>query len=270
MVDLHIHTKYSDGEYDEFEIIKKVEQSNVTEFAICDHNTIEGSEKVFNILKKSNSNLIFHSGVELTCRINDLLGGVNIHMLVRDFDYDEESIREMIDEIKEKNLIRAKRMKGIIRELYDIEIDDKEIDEMIAKTNCFGKPHMYQLLSKYGDFDREEYYKKMRKLNSNDLKLDAIKVIKLVHRGKGNAYLAHPFEIMDEYGFSYSNIDTVIKYLKEKGIDGMEVYHSKHTKDNIRTFEKMAEKYKIGVSAGSDYHGPNVKPNVELGKCIKE
>ncbi len=42
MKDFHIHTKYSDGEYDENEIIDKILQKGITEFAICDHDTIEG------------------------------------------------------------------------------------------------------------------------------------------------------------------------------------------------------------------------------------
>ena len=64
MIDLHIHTKNSDGEYDE-KIIQKVKDSGIDEFAIFDHDTIEGSKRVFDELKKQNSNLKFLSGVEL-------------------------------------------------------------------------------------------------------------------------------------------------------------------------------------------------------------
>ena len=67
MVDLHIHTKYSDGEYDEYEILEKIKEAGITEFAICDHDTIEGSQKVSELLK--NSDLIFHTGIELSCTI---------------------------------------------------------------------------------------------------------------------------------------------------------------------------------------------------------
>ena len=98
MTDLHIHTKYSDGEYDEYEIIEKIKNAGITEFAICDHNTIEGSKKIYDILKRENSDLICHSGVEVTSRINDIYGGVNVHILVRDFDFNEEAILKIIDE----------------------------------------------------------------------------------------------------------------------------------------------------------------------------
>ena len=51
MIDLHIHTKYSDGEYDE-KIIQKVKDAGIDEFAIFDHDTIESSKRVFDELKK--------------------------------------------------------------------------------------------------------------------------------------------------------------------------------------------------------------------------
>ncbi len=269
MTDLHIHTKYSDGEYDEYEIIEKIKNAGITEFAICDHNTIEGSKKIYDILKRENSDLIFHSGVELTSRINDIYGGVNVHILVRDFDFNEETILKIIDEIDEKNSRRASRMQKLVEDEYGIKISGEEIENMVKTTNCFGKPHMYKLLCKYGEFDREDYYKRMRKLYSDDLKLDVLNIMKIVHKGKGNVFLAHPIEIMDEYKFTYNDIDKIVCYLKENGLDGLEVYHSKHDKENIENFEKIANKYNLQMSAGSDYHGPNVKPNVKLGKCIK-
>ena len=52
MKDLHIHTKYSDGELNEYEIVEEVEKQNVSEFAVADHDTIIGSKKVFELLKE--------------------------------------------------------------------------------------------------------------------------------------------------------------------------------------------------------------------------
>ena len=62
-VNLHIHTKYSDGELDEFEIISAVDDAKITEFAIADHDTIEGSKRVYNILNVNNLGLTFHPSV---------------------------------------------------------------------------------------------------------------------------------------------------------------------------------------------------------------
>ena len=99
MKDLHIHTKYSDGEFDEQQILEEIESAGITEFAICDHDTITGSQKVFELLKKQNKKIIFHSGIELTCRLNLFNTSINMHILFYDFDYDCPALKEIISEI---------------------------------------------------------------------------------------------------------------------------------------------------------------------------
>ncbi len=269
MKDLHIHTKYSDGEYDENEILKRIKNAGITEFAICDHDTIEGSKKISKILKQQNSDLIFHSGVELTSRVFDIFGGVNVHLLARDFDYDEKGINDLVKEISILRKKKIQRMVDFIDKIYGIKFTDKKIEEIQKSTNSVGKPHFYKLLCKYGDFDRIEYYRNMDKLHSEDLRLDAIKVLEFVHNGKGNVTLAHPKEVMREYNLSYKDIDKLVAYLKLFGLDGLETEHSLHTKEDIEEFKKIAKKYNLNESCGSDYHGENVKPDVFLGVCKK-
>lgn len=269
MKDLHIHTKYSDGEYDEFEIIKRVVEAGITEFSICDHDTIEGSQKISNILKKENTNLKFHSGAEITSRVSEIFGGVNVHLLVRDFDYDEDGINCLISEISTLRAKKVQRMVDFIKKVYNIEFSEKEIEDVKKSTNSVGKPHFYKLLCKYGNFNREEYYKNMDNLHSEDLRLDALRVLKFVNMGRGNVSLAHPVEIMQEYNLSYKQIDVIVGYLASFGLKGLETHHSKQTKEDIEQFSKIASKYNLFETFGSDFHGENIKPDVRLGVCEK-
>ena len=54
------------------------------------------------------------------------------------------------------------------------------------------------------------------------------------------------------------------------GLDAIETRHSKQTEKDYKEFSKIAKKYGLRETCGSDYHGPNVKPDVILGKCVKE
>lgn len=270
MKDLHIHTKYSDGEYDEKEILARIKNAGISEFAICDHDTIEGSKKMYELLKNNNDDITFHSGIELTGRVNDIFGGVNVHLLARDYDYNESGILELVQEISALRKKKIQRMVDFIYDIYGIRFTDEEVSEVERNTKSVGKPHMYKLLRKYGNYDRDLYYKNMDELHTEDLRLDALKVLKLVHNGKGNVTLAHPKEIMREYNFDYSQIDNLVAYLKMFGLDGLETTHSLHTKEDIVAFQKIANKYNLKESCGSDYHGENVKPNVFLGVCEKQ
>jgi len=269
MRDLHIHTIYSDGEDNEYEIIEKVKNAGIKEFAICDHNTFIGSKKVHDILK-DNQDIIFHSGIELTCRLSDYIPPINLHILVRDFDYDNKDIIYLVNKYQKFESIKLERMIKKVKELYGVVIPQKEIDEAYKHSITIGKPHIYTILSKYITLDMKKYYKDMDNLNTDDLKLDALEVISISNKIGAEVVLAHPIEIMEDHDLSFSDIDILCKYLKEKGLDTIETRHSKHNEEYYNRFHQIALKYNLKESQGSDYHGYKIKPNVKLGKCYKE
>ena len=49
------------------------------------------------------------------------------------------------------------------------------------------------------------------------------------------------------------------------GLQGIEVYHSSHSKEEIAYYLEIARRFNLLVSGGSDYHGKSVKPDIELG-----
>lgn len=267
-VDLHIHTKYSDGEYDEYEIVEKIKQFNIDEFAICDHDTIEGVKRVSEVLK-NDSSLVFHTGVEFSSRANNLMGGINMHLLVRDFDIDDEGVNYLIEKGAALRKGKIQLMVDMVKDVYGIIISEEKIKALEKKTNAVGKPHIYKLLCEYGDFDREEYYSYMNKLNTEKYKIEAEEVLKYT-TGKAYVTLAHPIEIMEEYKVGYDVIDEIVGYLVNFGLKGLETRHSKQTENDYKEFSKIAKKYGLIETCGSDYHGPTVKPNVILGKCVKK
>lgn len=266
-IDLHIHTKYSDGELNEKEIIEKIKENNIKEFAICDHDTIVGSKKVYKKLKKEKINLIFHTGIEFSCRIFDILNGINIHLLVRDFEYNNKKLLILIKKMSKFRKIKLDRMIDYIYKIYNIKINKKLVIKKFKDTKSIGKPHLYEILKLYKNVDREEYYNYMDKLYTEDLKLDVKDIFKALKNKKGNTTLAHPIEIMEEYNLDYSNIEKIVEYLKNLGLYGLEVYHSNQTIENQKEFLKIAKKYNLFKSYGSDFHGENIKPDVKLGKC---
>jgi len=269
MKDLHIHTKYSDGSLNEYEVIKEVEHLKIKEFAIADHDTIEGSKKVFDILKAKKSKLKFHSSVELTCRVNEYQNGINVHLLARDFDYTNPIILEIVEEISKLRFKKIQVMVDYIEKEYNIKIPKALLEEKIKSTNSFGKPHLLSVMQGIGNFDRFEYYKTMDKLDTSKLKLDAKSVIQKL-KGIAKVFLAHPCEVMDEYDFNYEEIEEFIKYLKSLGLTGVETYHSKHTKEMQKKFSKIAKKYHLEESYGSDFHGEEIKPGLKIGDIVKK
>lgn len=268
MKDLHIHTKYSDGEFDEYEIINEILKTNVTEFAIADHDTIEGSKRVYKVLQENNYNLKFHTNIELTCRVNEYLNGINVHLLVLDFDYNNKILLNFIDKISALRLQKIQVMVDFVEKEYNIKIPKQLIEEKAKTTNSFGKPHLYSILEQLGNFDREKYYRTMDKLDTSHLKLDAKEVITKL-KDSAKVILAHPFEVMDEYNFNINEIEKLISYLKDLGLAGIETHHNSQTKELQRKLSKIAEKYNLIETYGSDFHGENVKPGLKIGQVYK-
>lgn len=269
MKDFHIHTIYSDGEDNEFEIIEKIKEAGIKEFAICDHNIYTGSKKVHDLLKKANSDLIFHTGIEFTCRLANYSPSLNMHILVHDFNYDDEKLNYLVNKYDGFKDIKIERMIKIVKKLYNFDIPEKDLNEVKKNSLSVGKPHIYNILANYLDLDRETYYKDMDALNTDDLKLDVLEVIKISNEIGARVVLAHPIEIMEDHGLSFEDIDTLVGYLKEKGLDAIETRHSKHNEEYYNKFHDMAIKYNLIETMGSDYHGKRVKPNVKLGICYK-
>ena len=57
----------------------------------------------------------------------------------------------------------------------------------------------------------------------------------------------------------------MVTSLCEMGLDGIEVYHSDHTDRQTRMYLDLARSKGLGVTGGSDYHGP-AKPDTSIGR----
>lgn len=73
--------------------------------------------------------------------------------------------------------------------------------------------------------------------------------------------MAHPIELkMDD--------DTLRLYIKKLisfGLRGIEVYQSKHSRDYTNMLLDIVNEYNLLYSVGSDYHGPVITKDIELG-----
>jgi predicted metal-dependent phosphoesterase TrpH len=79
--------------------------------------------------------------------------------------------------------------------------------------------------------------------------------IELIISSDGVPVLAHP---------GVNKRDTLIPKMVEYGLQGIEVYYPTHQPDAVRRYKRIAKKYDLVVTGGSDCHG-NRKPDIALG-----
>lgn len=153
---------------------------------------------------------------------------------------------------------------------YRIKIEESKVKEVIESHHLIGKPHIVHLLYQlgYGENNKEIYHKYLKGYQSKtQYRVELEKVIEVMKEANGLVVLAHPKKIEDEY---HIDIEEIIEDFVQLGVDGIEVYHSIHSLEDIKRYLALAKKYHLLVSGGSDYHGLFVKPDVELGYVSKE
>jgi predicted metal-dependent phosphoesterase TrpH len=88
-------------------------------------------------------------------------------------------------------------------------------------------------------------------------KLLPIEVVKLILDAKGLPVLAHPADI--------AGLDELVPKLKAVGLVGLEVYYRDYSSEIVARLAKIAEKYDLIPTGGTDYHAFGDGSEVEIG-----
>ncbi len=258
MIDFHCHTTASDGEYTPTEIVKLAKEQGIHTLAITDHDTVDGLEEAVKAGQKYGVEII--PGVELNVEVPK----GQMHILGYYIDYNSESFQKEMKAMQED---RNNRNKGYIEEFNKIGINMTMEDiKKYAPGNVIGKPHFARYLLEHGYVSNieEAFQKYIKTPNFKKIKRKVIPVeqaIKIIKDAGGIVVIAHPITLK----LSDEELEAKIKELKEIGIDGVECYNSIHTEDDINKLTKIAFENDLLITAGSDFHGPVVKPNIHLG-----
>ena len=264
IIDMHTHTKYSDGELSPRELIKRAIKKNIGVMAITDHDTLEGIKRV-----NRNDSLIINSGIKIINGI-ELTAKVpkgNMHILGYDIDLSNEALNNKMGVLKDNSINSVLSIMEQIKRDYGIIFKYDDIKKLVNSNHNLGRPDLAKLCIKYGyastvteAFDKylTEAHNKTRQTGKG---IQYEECLELISNSGGIPVLAHPksLELSDK------EFLVLLKEMINHGLKGIEVYHSSHTKEEMEYYLHIANKYNLLVSGGSDYHGKNVKPDIELG-----
>ena len=263
LIDMHVHTNYSDGEFSPDDVIKRAIDAGIGTMAITDHDTISGIRTV-----DRNKDFIRESGIKVVngIEISAHSDTGTMHILGYDFDLESSSLNTMLEELKTNRINSTLAVLEQIRRDYGITFSHSDIIDLINSRHVC-RPALAKLCVKYGFSDsRNDAFvnflnpakEKTRKYDKNIFYPECFKLVK---DAGGIVILAHPKTLkLDDY-----NLDKMIYNMKEYGLDGIEVFNSVHTDRDISFYTELASKYNLLISGGSDFHGPSVKPDIEIG-----
>lgn len=265
MIDLHTHSCYSDGEYTPNELILKAKREGIKIISITDHDTILGLKNI-NLSQQEKVGITIIPGIELSVKVNR----GQMHILGYGIDIYNQELNEKIEELKNNSIYSVIAMLVQIKKDYNITFTTDEILNILNSKGNIGRPDIAKLCIKhaYSKTVKEAFNKYLEPANQ---KISPVKkgiseteCIRLIKGAGGIAVLAHPKTLK----CSDKELDSIVKKLKEHGLEGIEAYHSIHSPDEIEKYLELAKKYNLLVSGGSDYHGPLIKPNIELATGI--
>ncbi|MDD7280837.1 MAG: PHP domain-containing protein [Erysipelotrichaceae bacterium] len=270
-IDLHMHSIYSlDGEKTVDELLAIAHESHIHTIAIADHN----STLAYRDIKNTDVNVI--PAIEVDCSFHDK----DFHILgyfIDPFHPVWDTIRNNVSEMEKK--AGLKRLE-IIQNEMGIKIDMDKLKELRpngiyeAESVCEvalsmpendDNPYLLEFrpgkkhgVSPYVDFFWE--YCAKGKIAYSPIEFMSMEEIIQIFRSQ-NAFisLAHP-------GNNVKEDDQLLEDIISLGIDGLEVYSSYHSFEQIEYYRNKALAHNLVMSAGSDYHG-KTKPHIHMGDC---
>lgn len=275
MIDMHIHSTYSDGTKNVVEILQLAQELGLKAISFTDHECCDAYEELekIDIDKYYDGKIV--TGIELKSQYKDIV----LDILGYGIDY--KKMKNYIAECY-KGITRANIQANQLKKYYDIGLNNglvlKPIEELKwnkekewaslvfyneLKSHIENKEKVSKdLWESFENFRTNHYHIKGDMFYINKAK-DYPKIeniLEIIHKSGGKAFIAHIFqykEIEDKL-LELENI------LEKYNIDGIECYHSIFTLEESEKLLKFAKEHKLLISGGSDYHGDN-KPNISLG-----
>ncbi|HMK95344.1 MAG TPA: PHP domain-containing protein [Candidatus Limnocylindrales bacterium] len=267
IIDLHIHSKASDGKLTVQEIFEEAKNRNINFMAITDHDSI--SCQTTAIVKAKRERIRYITGVELNVTFthpNYHEGKpVSLDFLGYQFGAADKSLESKLETMARYREERAAKILDNLNAEFEKENipaltkdDLRQIEESV--DGVLGRPHIADYLIKKGIVKtrQEAFDRYLVKCDVPKYPLYLEEASKLVRDAGGELVLAHP---NDPHGTS---LVTLTKSLVEQTaiiqekmlpyIDGVECWHSRSTPETTNHYVAFAKEHGLIMTGGSDCH----------------
>ena len=249
-VDYHIHTNYSDGTYSPLEIVKKYHEEGYAIIAVTDHDTVGGVEEA--VLAGKALDLRVVPAVELSSVRKKDGDRIEIHLLAYHIDSKNEDLLRLCRILRG---YREDRNRDVLAYLKTAGLPLEEEDLPAKPASYLGKPDMVRVIRKKYPQVRDPWALFDRFPKEA---VDPQEVIQTILAAGGLPVLAHPYKIRElqpgEEGF-LERLDDLVGDLVSYGLRGIECFHPSASRDEALHLVDLAEKYRLHMTEGSDFHG---------------
>lgn len=272
MIDLHMHTTYSDGNYSVLDLIKILNENNIKYASITDHNSVDAHVE----FEENGYSSLFNGNMIRGVEIQTVVDGYLIEVLV--YNYDLNKFKKFVDEAKVKfwnfheqayrSLLKKADAMGLKyiepnRELGGSYYSNTKFQEAIAACLEENKKIVPEkILTDKLYFYRCEFQNPNSQfyIDSKQAFPSLEQVIENAHNSNGLVVLAH----IDEYKTIENKDKFLERVFTNYNLDGLECFHPSINIENREKYLAFAKSHNLLISAGSDFHGPNFSHRMNI------
>ena len=282
LIDLHIHSKSSDGTLPVSEVIREAKNRRIGFMSVTDHDSIKWQKVAADLADEAGIRYV--SGVELNVTFSHPRYGESRYMsldfLGYQFDAANKALKATLEQIAAN---RKERATKILRKL-NVEFGKKGINKLTEKDfeeiqasvdGTLGRQHIADYLVRKGIVEnrQEAFDLYLVKCNVPKFPLYLEDASRLVRDAGGKLVFAHP---NDPLGTSLA---TLTKSLSEQtqiigetmlaNIDGVECWHSRNDTQTTEHYMKFARNHGLIMTGGSDCHQkPIIMGTVQIPEYV--
>lgn len=259
-VDLHCHTKMSDGSVTIEELVILAKNKGITTISVTDHDTFAGSTRAKVFAKRHGITVI--PGIEISAFDYDR--NQKVHVLCYHCSYPDR-LEGLCKKISDSRKKAASIMIQKVMHLYPVGADIL-LRHSHGSTNIFKQHIMHGLMD--AGYTNELYGSVYNKLFTPRIGLayskieypDVHQVLSEVKQAGGIAVIAHPGQLKDI---------SLLEQLSDRNeIDGIEVWHPSNEESLIAQLVILAETHHLLMTGGTDFHGMYSKVPRTIGSYI--
>lgn len=272
MIDLHMHTTASDGQYSPVEVLKKCEEAGLSLISLTDHLTTEA----YHLLKTPDIRSLFSGKILTGCEFMTQYKGQRMEILGYGIDVDAAEnyltpwkVFLKPDSKQTEKLIQSYLQRGIP---FDPDYIRKQCTDGVWFTtalwkaynerpefrNLYFNPQSSESGAKFARFECADYRSPFF-IDRSETYPNAKEICQKIHEFGGLAFIAHPLSyspgITDE-------LESLIEWAQP---DGLEVWYPTFSEDERESLLSLCQKHHLLFSGGSDFHNDR---RLEQGNII--
>jgi predicted metal-dependent phosphoesterase TrpH len=256
VIDLHTHSRFSDGSATPTEVIDLAVEAGLTAIALTDHDGLAGLTEAEDRAKTA--------GIDFVrgCEVSASFQPGSLHLLCY-FVPTEGALPKKLADLRGERERRNEKLLELLTGLgFPITREEVELE---AGSDVIGRPHFAAVLIRHGVVSsvEEAFQRFLAKGAPAYVEREHVEPTEILEVAAESGVLtsiAHPMTL----GLEPTELDRLLDDFASSGVDGMECYYSSYDEDLQRDLAAMARRHGLVPTGGSDFHG-TFKPGLYVG-----